>query len=1751
MIGVDINQKKVVTNFATESGPLVPQTNVWNQNGGGGEGGIWMSGMALASDGNRLFWVSGNGVGHENQGVPASGSSGCKTLGEAAVNLAVGAGGKLSLTDYFQPYDYQGLDGGDQDFGSGGVALLDPGTFKGTGVTKMAVTSGKNGKIYILNANNLGGYKLGPGQTDGVLQTIVTNKAVFGGVGSYPLEGGYIYSTPVGYPTYVYKLGFSGSGVPVFSQVGRTPENSAGRVGVGIPVITTYQGREGTAILWMCDPDAGLRAWYAVPGGDGLLKRINIPQVNGLNKFQRPAFGDSRLYVTDAQGTLYCLGSPVNLPLNCTSPVNFGSVALGNSSTQTVSCKANIPITRISDVTVGDAHFEVSISDLPQGAIAKGATFSFPVKWNLETTTVSNAPNASYGNTAPGIKSTALTLQTVNGIDGYSSKFPISLTGTEVSQKPFLVLAPTTVDYSGVVITDPANIPTVSLPFVISNPGVGSLTITGYAFTADQLDDPNVAYTNVSFAQQPYVLGDGFSSNNLPAVGTVIPGGGAISVDSMFHPTAVGTYNSYFFVFSNGGKAFTILEGSASTAPIANFSISTSEGGWLPEQNLVMDFGKVAPGTTSSRQIRICNEGGSVLQISKSKPPSGVFRPEDPNALHESQNIPVNDCAYATVLFVTNAEQPNLPDQTFTNSWTLNTDDINFGVHEVQITGTVVSRKIGPTNSTGQPVYQYLGCYHEIKPGGRLLPNQQYADAKNTNDRCQTSCNTGKYVFSGTEYQTECYCGNTPPANLYKSDEILCNYACSGDQSETCGGVQVGAGGYISIYYDPTRFTPSLNDTTGTGPVSGAPQTVKQVGNYNYLGCYSEATQGRALSGKAPPVPGTGTTLESCQTACQGYKYFGVEFANECYCGNTINAGSVAQASDNVDTNGCSMLCGGNQTEYCGGANRLDMYQLNASLPVPTGTPTTPTTPTGGPTNAPTIGAWSYLGCYTEATNGRALSGKLNPVPGATLTNEACAAGCQGYTYFGTEFSGECYCGNTFGAGAVLATDGGCTMTCNGNATEYCGGPNRLTTYKLNSTSTTTGTLSTSPSATATTPAGPAIKNPVGTWSYYGCMTEATNGRALNGLQNPVGGATLTLEKCATACTGYTYFGTEYSGECYCGNTFNAGSVLAAGGSDPNANGCSMLCNGDKLEYCGGPNRLSAYKTNSTLTSSSSSSMSSTSTTGAATGTSTSGTTSSTPTPTPTGPITVQNLAGYTYLGCYSEATNNRALSDLQNPIAAAKVSVESCSVACSRYTYFGVEYSGECYCGNTINAGSAKVAGTTEAQTNCNMVCNGNATEYCGGPNRLNMYQVSAASIVKAASGSSTTTSATSSVSTTSASLASTSSSSTTTKSSTTSTSGTTSSSATSSSTTSSSTTSASSSIATTSSSSSTSPTSTSTSSTSTSTSSGTTTSPTSTTTSSSSSTTSGSSTTTTSTSSSTTTSQSSITTSSSSSTTSSSTSTSKTSTSTTSSATYLPTAGARLNDWSYLGCANETTPRALSSASYSSSTAMTLESCMSYCSSTTNNYALAGLENGQECYCGNGLQNYAAVGYTGCNKPCTGNKTEICGGSSRISVWNYTQYIPPTTVRQVGTYLSQGCYPEPSAGRLLSGASYTNKTGMTVESCVNYCSAAGATYAGLEFGQECYCGNALASGVTATDQSKCNMLCKGNNKEFCGASRLLNLYKNTPSSVNSDGSATTANTANEAVIQPNTTTSYAKRDEDVLGEGMERMRLRWERSN
>lgn len=57
----------------------------------------------------------------------------------------------------------------------------------------MGVVTGKSGKTYILNLDNLGGYQNGPNKLDAIPQSIQNENSVYSGAGVYPLEGGYIY----------------------------------------------------------------------------------------------------------------------------------------------------------------------------------------------------------------------------------------------------------------------------------------------------------------------------------------------------------------------------------------------------------------------------------------------------------------------------------------------------------------------------------------------------------------------------------------------------------------------------------------------------------------------------------------------------------------------------------------------------------------------------------------------------------------------------------------------------------------------------------------------------------------------------------------------------------------------------------------------------------------------------------------------------------------------------------------------------------------------------------------------------------------------------------------------------------------------------------------------------------------------------------------------------------------------------------------------------------------------------------------------------------------------------------------------------------------------------------------------------------------------------------------------------------------------------------------------------------------------
>lgn len=105
---------------------------------------IWMSGFGLASStGGDVYFVTGNSD-------PSGDSIDSVTnIAESAVQLTGDLG---TLRSVFTPDNAVPLEQGDGDFGSGGLTLLppQPGLFP-----NLAVAAGKDGQMYLLNADNL------------------------------------------------------------------------------------------------------------------------------------------------------------------------------------------------------------------------------------------------------------------------------------------------------------------------------------------------------------------------------------------------------------------------------------------------------------------------------------------------------------------------------------------------------------------------------------------------------------------------------------------------------------------------------------------------------------------------------------------------------------------------------------------------------------------------------------------------------------------------------------------------------------------------------------------------------------------------------------------------------------------------------------------------------------------------------------------------------------------------------------------------------------------------------------------------------------------------------------------------------------------------------------------------------------------------------------------------------------------------------------------------------------------------------------------------------------------------------------------------------------------------------------------------------------------------------------------------------------------------------------------------------------
>lgn len=229
------------------------QTGAWVSTPNGYQGGIWMSGCGISADGNGDLYLS-----IANGPFDVYGEQPGANFSDSVVKLRPGASG-VNLVDFFTPFSQAKMARDDLDLGSAGVMLLpdQPGAFP-----HIAITSGKNGHIYVLNRDNFGGYNTALNGNPQVIQEISgqlrqqmgtpaywNGRLYFGpgisphvdGVKAFALRNGTLSTTPVSQSAAIYHLTRS--------------------------TVSVSANGNGNGIVWTVDNDA----YYSIHQGAAVL----------------------------------------------------------------------------------------------------------------------------------------------------------------------------------------------------------------------------------------------------------------------------------------------------------------------------------------------------------------------------------------------------------------------------------------------------------------------------------------------------------------------------------------------------------------------------------------------------------------------------------------------------------------------------------------------------------------------------------------------------------------------------------------------------------------------------------------------------------------------------------------------------------------------------------------------------------------------------------------------------------------------------------------------------------------------------------------------------------------------------------------------------------------------------------------------------------------------------------------------------------------------------------------------------------------------------------------------------------------------------------------------------------------------------------------------------------------------------------------------------------------------------------------
>jgi len=256
------------------------QVSVFNNTPNGNEASFWAGGAAPAADANgNIYVVSGNGSFDYGSGGP--------DLGEGYIKLSTAGG--LAVADYFAPFNYASLNATDTDTGSAGVVLLPDSAGSGAHPHLM-VGAGKEGRIYLLDRDHLGG--LNAGSDSQIVQSLP------GGTSS-------LFGNPAYFNQAIY---FCGAGdnlkaFPISQAQMTTLPSTTTALTFAFPGCVPSISADGTVggIVWILESRGELHAYDASSLAKELYNSSQNSardQLGGYVKFSVPTIANGRVYAS-------------------------------------------------------------------------------------------------------------------------------------------------------------------------------------------------------------------------------------------------------------------------------------------------------------------------------------------------------------------------------------------------------------------------------------------------------------------------------------------------------------------------------------------------------------------------------------------------------------------------------------------------------------------------------------------------------------------------------------------------------------------------------------------------------------------------------------------------------------------------------------------------------------------------------------------------------------------------------------------------------------------------------------------------------------------------------------------------------------------------------------------------------------------------------------------------------------------------------------------------------------------------------------------------------------------------------------------------------------------------------------------------------------------------------------------------------------------------------------------------------------